>query len=153
MKAINAPASRRDAGIQWSHRNIPLSYGKHVCGRVAWTPEPQSIAVESQLESQVLAFLIQQGHLVAVHSQPFTLSFMDGDTRRTYTPDLLVVYDRLSGQLLRWGFTPWTVVEVKPATLRDSQAQDIRRRLEAVHQQLGMAAICLTDADLPSGRA
>ncbi len=153
MQAIPTPASCQDAGIQWSHRDIPLSYGKHRCGRVAWTPEPQSIAVESKLEADVLDFLVQQGHLVAVHSQPFTLSFQDGYKRRSYTPDFLLVYDRLSGQLLRWGFAPWTVIEVKPAAFRDRDLLDIRRRLHAVHQQLGMAAVCLTDADLPMGRA
>jgi hypothetical protein len=45
------------------------------------------------------------------------------------------------------------VVEVKPASYRDSHLRDVRRRLEAVHNQLGLAAVCLTDADLPQGRA
>ena len=153
MKATTAPASREDAGIKWAHRTIPLSYAKHVCGRVAWTPEPQSIAVESELESQVLAFLIQEGHLIAVHSQPFTLSFVDGGARRAYTPDFLVVYHRLSARLKRWGFGPWTVIEVKPASFVDGNAQDIHLRLKAVEQLLGLAAVCLIDAHLPTGRA
>lgn len=153
MQTMSPAPSHQDAAIHWSERDIPLSYGNHRCGRVAWAPEPQSIPVESKLESEVLDYLIHQGHLVAVHSQPFTLSYLDGDRLHRYTPDFLLVYDRLTGQLLRWGFAPWTVVEVKPASYRDSHRFDVRRRLDAVHDQLGFAAVCLTDADLLQGRA
>jgi hypothetical protein len=145
--------SNPDNHIRWSYRNIPLSYSKHVCGRVAWAPPPRSVPVESQLEAQVLDFLIHQPHLVAVHSQPLTLKYWDGTEVRQYTPDFLFVYDPVSRFLLKLGFELWTVVEVKPSAHRDARLEEIRRNLQAVHDHLGLAAICLTERELPSGRA
>jgi hypothetical protein len=153
MQHALASPSHLDANIRWSHRKIPLSYARHRCGRVAWTPEPQSIPVESKLEADLLAYLMVQGDLLAVHSQPFTLSYQDAGITRRYTPDFLLVFDRLTRQLVRWGFAPWTVVEIKPATDLERHIAEVKRRLEAVHAQLGLAAVCLTETHLPTGRA
>jgi hypothetical protein len=145
--------SHVDNPIRWSYRDIPLSHAKHVCGRVAWTPPPQAVPVESQLEAQVLDFLIRHRHLVAVHSQPFTLRYWDGQQLRQYTPDFLVVYDPVSRALIKLGFEPWTVVEVKPSSRRDAHPSELARRLQAVHDLLGLGAVCLTERDLQPGRA
>lgn len=144
--------SNPDRQVRWSYRDIPLSYGAHQCGRVAWTPSPQSVGVESQLEASVARFLIQQPRLIALHSQPFTLSYLDSGTSRRYTPDFLAVYDRVPPALRRLGFARWTVVEVKPQSDLDSQTAQVTRRLTAVREQLGLAAVCLTDRDLAAGR-
>ena len=151
MNAFASPASRQDApSILWAHRKIPLAYGRHQCGRVAWTPQPQSIPVESQLESDWLTYLMHEGHLVAVHSQPFSLMYVEDGVPHRYTPDLLCVFDRLSRALLRLGFDYWTAVEVKPASRADTDV--VRRRLQAVHDQLGLATLCLTERGLPERR-
>lgn len=141
-------ASTKDAAIRWSLRDIPLSHGKHVCGRVAWTPPPQSVPVESDLEAQAVAFFSQQPDLVAIHAQPFTINYSDHGAPRRYTPDLLLVYNRLSRVLVQLGFQRWTVVEVKAASLLDANREDIARRLAAVRALLGFATVLLTEREL-----
>lgn len=96
MNTLSEPAaSTKDAAIHWSLRDIPLSHGKHVCGRVAWTPPPQSVPVESDLEAEAVAFFTQQPDLAAIHAQPFTINYSDHGAPRRYTPDLLVVFNRI----------------------------------------------------------
>ena len=141
-------ASTKDAAIRWSLREIPLSYGKHVCGRVAWTPPPQSVPVESDLEAQAVAFFTQQPDLAAIHAQPFTITYSDHGAPRRYTPDLLLVYNRLSRVLVQLGFQRWTVVEVKAASLLDANREDITRRLAAVRALLGFATVLLSEREL-----
>ena len=154
MQAIQTHApSRSDALIHWSKRDIPLSHANHVCGRVAWTPPPQSIPVESRQEAFVLGFLLHQPDLVAVHAQPFTLSYQDNGQPHQYTPDFLVVYDHLSRRLIHLGFGRWTVIEVKPLAKLLTELPQVLRRLEVVHATLGFAAVCLTERDLSEGRA
>jgi hypothetical protein len=153
MHAIRQNAlSMTDSHIQWSHRDIPLSHGAHLCGRVAWTPSPQSVAVESQLEAQAVDFLTSHPHLIAVHSQPFSLRYWDGKRLLRYTPDFLVVYKRLSRSLLKLGFERWTVIEVKPSSHWASHRIEVARRLQAVHDLMGLATVCLTELELLPGR-
>ena len=141
-------ASLMDVAIRWSLRDIPLSHGKHVCGRVAWTPPPQSVPIESDLEAQAVAFFSQQSDLAAIHAQPFTITYSDQGSPRRYTPDLLIVYNRLSRVLVQLGFQRWTVVEVKAASLLDTNHEDITRRLAAVRALLGFATVLLTEREL-----
>lgn len=149
MNALSEPAaSTKDAAIHWSLRDIPLSHGKHVCGRVAWTPPPQSVPVESDLEAEAVAFFTQQPDLAAIHAQPFTINYSDHGAPRRYTPDLLVVFNRLSRVLVQLGFQRWTVVEVKAASLLDANREDIARRLAAVRTLLGFATVLLTEREL-----
>ena len=149
MNTLSEPAaSTKDAAIRWSLRDIPLSHGKHVCGRVAWTPPPQSVPVESDLEAEAVAFFTQQPDLAAIHAQPFTINYSDHGAPRRYTPDLLVVFNRLSRVLVQLGFQRWTVVEVKAASLLDANREDITRRLAAVHALLGFATVLLTEREL-----
>lgn len=154
MQALHAVASSlSDPAVRWSARDIPLSHARHICGRVAWTPPPQSIPVESRQEAFALAFLLAQPDLVAVQAQPFTLSYMDGGEPRRYTPDFLVIYDRLSRVLTHLGFGLWTVVEVKPVARLQDEGPHILRRLEVIHATLGFAAVCLTEREMGEGRA
>ena len=138
-----------DAHVQWANRTIPLSHGHHVPGRVAWTPKPQSVSVESRLEAQVLGFLLLNPHLVAIHSQPFTLSVWDGQKHRRYTPDFLVVVDRLSRAIVRMGFGYWTIVEVKPARRLAREGERIAAHMHVIHELLGFSTVCFTENDLP----
>jgi hypothetical protein len=150
LQHVPSPA---DAHIQWAHRDIPMSHGHHVPGRVAWTPQPQSVPVESRLESEVLGFLLLNPHLVAIHAQPFTLSWWDGQKHRRYTPDFLVVLDRLTGAIVRLGFGYWTVVEVKPARKLLREGHRIAMNLHAIHELLGFSVVCFTEENLPARRA
>lgn len=153
MKTMSAHRpSEQDGTVRWSLREIPLSHGKHVCGRVAWTPPTQSVPVESDLEAQAIAFFARHSGLVAIHAQPFTLRYLDGSCVRRYTPDFLVVYDRLSSAIVRMGFQKWTVVEVKSSSLVDVDASSVDRRLEAVRSVLGLATVLLTEQQLGQGR-
>ncbi|HEY2346370.1 MAG TPA: hypothetical protein VGH80_10865 [Xanthomonadaceae bacterium] len=142
-----------DPHVCWSHRDIPLSHGHHVPGRVAWTPHAQSVPVESRLEAQVLGFLLLNPHLVAIHSQPFTLSYWDGEKHRRYTPDFLVVMDRLTRTIVRFGFGYWTIVEVKAARRMERERQRIAGPMQAIRELLGFATVCFTENDLPTRRA
>jgi hypothetical protein len=145
--------SNRDRTILWSHRDIPLSHSKHLCGRVPWSPPTQSVPVESDLEANALDLLMHQPFLRAVHAQPFTLVINIGGKRHRYTPDFLVVYDRLSRWLRRQGFDRWTVIEIKPAALLARDREKILARLQFVRDCLGLAALVLTERELITGRA
>ena len=145
-------ASSVDSGIRWSHRDIPLAHAPHLCGRVAWTPPPQSIAVESDLEDQIVHGLLGQSGLIAVMSQPFTLRYWRHGRRHRYTPDLLAVFSRVPRLLTRLGFGRWTVIEVKPAEYLISDFDEIQARLHAVRSALGFAAVCLTESTFPTRR-
>ena len=143
--------TRAGPTIRWSERIIPLSHANHQCGRVAWTPAPQAVPVESQLESRAVEFLTGFDGLIGIFSQPFTIHL--ADSRRTYTPDLLAVFCRLSRTLQSLGFALWTVIEVKPAELAALHAAAIAARLKLVRELLGFATVCLTERELGQGRA
>jgi len=106
------------------------------------------VPVESDLEAEAVAFFTQQPDLAAIHSQPFTINYSDHGAPRRYTPDLLVVFNRLSRVLVQLGFQRWTVVEVKAASLLDANREDIARRLAAVRTLLGFATVLLTEREL-----
>lgn len=131
--------------VMWSARRIPLSYANHSPGLVPWTPPPQSVPVESQLEARALKFVLRHPDLRAVHAQPFTLRYEDDGVLHQYTPDLLVVFDQVPRVLRRLGFHRWTVLEVKPHELC---GRAVDARLDAVHNHLGLATVALTDRDL-----
>jgi hypothetical protein len=140
----HAPTSYK---LDWGARAIPLSRASHVCGRVPLAVT-SSVEVESQLERRVVRYLARQPHLVAIHAQPFTLHYSEQGRRRRYTPDLLVVFDRVPRHLLRRGFDRWTAIEVKPAWRVDA---DVINRLASVSARLGLATACLTERDVAGG--
>lgn len=133
--------------LDWGARVIPLSRASHVCGRVPLVVS-SSVEVESQLERQVVRYLATQPHLIAIHSQPFTLHYQHEGRRCRYTPDLLVVFDRVPRRLRRRGFGRWTAIEVKPASRVDSE---VARRLAMITSHMGMATACLTELDVQGG--
>ncbi|WP_156969856.1 hypothetical protein [Arenimonas malthae] len=154
MKAMHQlPPSRMDGAIRWSAREIPLSHGRHVCGRVAWTPPTQSVPVESDLEANAIAFFSRHAGLVAIHAQPFTLRYADDQGVHRYTPDFLVVYDRVTRAIVRLGFRRWTVVEIKSTSLLKRDPDAVSCRLAAVRRLLGFATVVLTECHLRTGRA
>lgn len=144
--------SNHEPKVLWSRRDIPLSYAKHVCGRVPWSPPQQSVPVESDLEAKALDLMVRQPFLRAVHAQPFTLMVDIDGQRMRYTPDFLVVYDRLNPWLRRHGFGRWTVIEVKPAAKLARDREKILARLQCVRDCLGLAALVLTEHDVIQGR-
>jgi len=150
---MNCPSiitlSNPDHRIAWSARTIPLSRARHACGRVPWQPPATAIDVESDLEARVTRLLTRDRGLVALHSQPFTLTYRDGHKRRRYTPDLLAVYDRLPPSLVRLGFGRWTVIEIKPQSKLDDVAEDLARHHGAIRKQLGFATAILTERQVP----
>ena len=134
--------------VKWAHRKVPLSHGRHSCGRVPWQPPALSVDVESGLEARLVRVLINLPDLVALHSQPFTLSYQDrGETRR-YTPDFLSVLRRVPSKLKRRGFGLWTVIEVKALELLTRDREDVYRRLDAVRRHLGFGTVCLTEIEI-----
>jgi hypothetical protein len=145
---MNATTMSVGGSVLWSARSIPLSYAKHSPGLVPWTPPPQTVPVESQLEARALKFVLSHPGVRAVHAQPFTLPFDDDGEPAHYTPDLLVVFDHVPRVLRRMGFDRWTVIEVKPARLC-GRAVDVR--LAAVHAQLGLRAVALSERDIVGG--
>ena len=70
-----------------------------------------------------------------------------------YTPDFLVVYDRVTRTIVRSGFRRWTVVEIKSKSLLDRDPDAVSRRLAAVRRLLGFATVVLTECQLRTGRA
>lgn len=137
--------------IGWASREIPMSYGRHTCGRHVWGPSMQSVPFESLCERDVIAFLTQQNGFSAVFSQPFTLDWRVGLRRYRYTPDLLVVFNRTPRKLQAIGFGRWTVVEVKPWALLAEVEQDVRCRLSMVTATLGFNAVVMTERDVAWG--
>lgn len=144
LRVSQAPTGYK---LDWGARAIPLSRASHVCGRVPLAVT-SSVEVESQLERQVVRYLALQPHLVAIHAQPFTLHYHDQGRRRRYTPDLLVVFDRVPRHLQRRGFERWTAVEVKPASRVDTA---VINRLASVSAHLRLATACLTERDVAGG--
>ena len=142
-----SPTSSRYT-LDWGARTIPLSRASHVCGRVPLVVK-SSVEVESQLERRVVRYLADQPHLIAIHSQPFTFHYHHEGHGLRYTPDLLVVFDRVPRRLRRRGFDRWTAVEVKPALRVDAE---VASRLAMVASHLGLATVCLTELDIEGGR-
>lgn len=145
-----AAASSTDTRITWCARKIPLSHARHLCGRVPWCPPSQAIDVESGLEALATRLLTRTPGLIALHSQPFTLTYWDEEKglRRRYTPDLLAVFVDQPSWLVRLGFDRWTVIEVKPESKLDDVAADLARHHRAIREQLGFATVILTERDL-----
>ena len=147
-----SPRSDPDCDVAWSSRAIPMSYARHVPGQVSWTPPPQSIAVESHLECEIVKAVLQYPDLQVALSQPLTLAVHARQHHLRYTPDLLFVFDPVPRALARLGFEKWTVVEVKIARKWQRQQAALESLFAVVRQRLGFAALCLTDADLSAGR-
>ena len=145
----NVSSSSPDTRVSWSGRKIPLSRSRHVCGRVPWQPPSQAVDVESDLEARATAMLTRIPGLLALHSQPFTLTYSDAGVRRRYTPDLLAVFGRQPPWLVQLGFGRWTVIEVKPESKLDQVADDLARHHRAIREQLGFATVILTERHIP----
>lgn len=137
--------------IAWQVRRIPMSYGRHCPGQMTLAPRACTVAFESRLEHDVIAFLAGFSGFRFVASQPFTLQFVTDGKRRHYTPDLLAVIDPIAAVLRRLGFAHWTVVEVKPADRYATHGEEIRSRLEHVTRVTGFAAVCLTERQIKQG--
>jgi hypothetical protein len=131
--------------IAWSLRRIPMSYGDHVPGRLAFRPPAQAIDVESGLEARVARKLLALPQLAGLYSQPFTLETLETGRWRPYTPDLLLVLAAVSPALVRFGFERWTVIEVKPEARYERSRDRVDGRLQHVRSALGLAAVCLTE--------
>lgn len=146
----DAAMSSTDHRIAWFSRKVPLSRGKHACGRVPWQPPKQAIDVESDLEARAGAWLIRTPGLLALHSQPFTFTYRDDDGWHRYTPDLLAVFRRRPASLIQYGFDRWTVIEVKPESKVDKMAEALARHHRAIEVQMGFATAILTERHIPA---
>ena len=138
-------------GIAWRARRVPMSYGRHVTGRVPVSLAPCVVAYESQLERDVIVFLATFRALRFIESQPFTLHYVDRGRRHRYTPDLLVVLHPVPTLLERLGFEVWTVVEVKPHAELQADGEAIGARLARVGKATGFSAVCLTEHEIERG--
>lgn len=141
-------ASVSSPSIRWPGRTIPLSHGRHLCGRLAIDSHPILVDFESQLERDAIDCLARQPNLVAIATQPFRITFFEEGHRHRYTPDILVGFSFVPRLLARLGFARWTAVEVKPVQFAVLHAEALRVSLEAVRRMLGLAAVCLTEIDL-----
>ena len=108
-------ASVRIDAVCWRHRKIPLSRSRHVIGRYSPGPGRTGVPFESLAECRAIAYLYSLPGVRLVVSQPFTIRYRLNNSRRLYTPDLLVVADELPVVLVRNGFGEATVLEVKAA--------------------------------------
>jgi hypothetical protein len=114
-RPLDTMTSVRIDTIRWSHRKIPFSRGGHITGRYSPGPGRTGVPFESLAECRTIAYLYALPGVRVVVSQPFSIQYRLGNRRRCYTPDLMVVFDELTDELVRNGFGKTTVLEVKAA--------------------------------------
>jgi hypothetical protein len=123
--------------LRWNARRIPRSHGLHHIGYHSPGPGRPLVGYESITEQRVIASLLRMTGVHFVLSQPFTVDYRFKGRRRRYTPDLLVAASPVPGVLLRQGFGPLSIVEIKLAL--DPATQAIAAfRLQVVQLATGL---------------
>lgn len=123
--------------LRWNARRIPRSHGSHHIGYHSPGPGRPLVGYESVTEQRAIATLLGMTGVHFVLSQPFTVDYRVKGRRRRYTPDLLVAASPVPDVLLRQGFGPISVVEIKLAI--DPATRDvIAYRLQVVQVATGL---------------
>lgn len=144
----SAPEIRRHLRIdalRWNARRIPLSHGSHHIGYHSPGPGRPLVGYESVTEQRVIASLLGMAGVHFVLSQPFTVDYRLKGRCRRYTPDLLVAASPVPGVLLRQGFGPISIVEIKLAIDPVTQPV-IAFRLQVVQVATGLPVFLGTPA-------
>lgn len=136
--------------IEYEHRVIPLSRGRHVRG---WHPVRRghgAIAFESKLERDVISGLAGYPGLIRMKSQPITVSYRHHGGCYCYTPDLLVRLSEVPDELAALGFGHDTYVEVKPYLRALEQRDPLARKFAVLEAATDLPVVLMTELDLPS---
>ena len=123
--------------LRWHARRIPRSHGKHHIGHHSPGPGCPLVAYESATEQRAIVSLLDMTGVHFVLSQPFTVDYRVNGRRHRYTPDLLVAAMPVPGLLLRQGFGPISIVEIKVAIEPTSWAT-LAFRLQVVQLATGL---------------
>jgi hypothetical protein len=116
-------------------RGITNAGYKKVIGKFPSLKMNTTIWWESQIERDYIYLLEIDPSVITYKGQPFCVSYNDGGTQRTYTPDFWV--QRLDRQ---------QVVEVKPLSKVNSEENLIKfRHITVECQKLGMEFVVVTD--------
>jgi len=128
--------------VCWGERRVPLSHGRHHGGYVCAFRGQPLVRVESMLERSVIKMLVADPACMAVASQPVTLRWMWRESKRRYTPDVLVLFDAVPEQWRQLGAERFSLIEVKPPRVHiDSDLMAERARI--VRATLGMPLVRL----------
>lgn len=125
---------------KYMRRNLPRFSRFNISGLFPTDKDTSPHFFESLNESNFAQFFEFDSNIKAVRSQPFSISYMDDDKKRLYTPDYSITNC--------FGVT--SIVEVKVSEAISNETKRLHKLIGEKFKSLGFEFVVMTEKDLPS---